>query len=124
MATHLSPVPRVSIRFCALTGGLCGQGTVGAGSAWLEPERAWSADRFDAKAIHKLEQGETEPRRTTIHALEETWREQKIEFEDRADGGFRVNIRPSAFKPEQPRNQAAPRGSRVGKTAEVGANAY
>ena len=52
------------------------------------------------RAIHKLEQGETEPRRTTIHALEETWREQKIEFEDRADGGFRVNIRPSAFKPE------------------------
>jgi transcriptional regulator with XRE-family HTH domain len=52
------------------------------------------------RAIHKLEQGETEPRRTTIQALEEIWREQKIEFEDRADGGFRVNIRSSAFKPE------------------------
>ena len=52
------------------------------------------------RAIHKLEQGETEPRRATTHALEETWREQKIEFEDGADGGFRVNIRPSAFKPE------------------------
>jgi ribosome-binding protein aMBF1 (putative translation factor) len=50
------------------------------------------------RAIHKLEQGETEPRRATTHALEETWREQKIEFEDRADGGFRVNIRPSAFE--------------------------
>ena len=51
------------------------------------------------RAIHKLEQGETEPRRTTIRALEETWREQNIEFEDLADGGFRVNIRPSAFEP-------------------------
>ena len=58
------------------------------------------ASALTQRAIHKLEQGETEPRRATTHALEETWREQKIEFEDRADGGFRVNIRPSAFKPE------------------------
>ena len=49
------------------------------------------------RAIHKLEQGETEPRRTTIHALEETWREQNIEFEDLADGGFRTTVRSSAF---------------------------
>ena len=59
------------------------------------------------RAIHKLEQGETEPRRTTTHALEETWREQKIEFEDLADGGFRVSIRSSAFEPAEPRNQGA-----------------
>ena len=52
------------------------------------------------RAIHKLEQGETEPRRTTISALEEVWRERKIEFEDLADGGFRVSIRSTAFKPE------------------------
>jgi transcriptional regulator with XRE-family HTH domain len=52
------------------------------------------------RAIHKLEQGSTEPRRATVRALDQTWREQNIEFEDRADGGFRVNIRPSAFKPE------------------------
>jgi ribosome-binding protein aMBF1 (putative translation factor) len=51
------------------------------------------------RAIHKLEQGETEPRRSTVRALEETWREQKIEFEDLGDGGFRANIRSSAFKP-------------------------
>jgi len=44
------------------------------------------------RAIHKLEQGETEPRRTTERALEEIWREQSIEFEDLADGGFRVSI--------------------------------
>ncbi len=51
------------------------------------------------RAIHKLERGETEPRRTTGRALEQIWREQNIEFEDLADGGFRVSVRPSAFKP-------------------------
>ena len=44
------------------------------------------------RAIHKLEQGETEPRRTTVRALAEIWREQNIEFEDLAEGGFRVSI--------------------------------
>jgi transcriptional regulator with XRE-family HTH domain len=52
------------------------------------------------RAIHKLEQGETEPRRTTLSALEEVWRERKIEFEDLADGGFRVSIRSTAFRPK------------------------
>jgi transcriptional regulator with XRE-family HTH domain len=49
------------------------------------------------RAIHKLEQGETEPRRTTVHALETIWSEQSIEFEDQADGGFQVNIRARVF---------------------------
>ncbi|HET7805138.1 MAG TPA: helix-turn-helix transcriptional regulator [Pseudolabrys sp.] len=52
------------------------------------------------RAIHKLEQGETEPRRTTMRALEEVWREHSIEFEDLADGGFRVSIRAAVL--EQP----------------------
>jgi transcriptional regulator with XRE-family HTH domain len=45
------------------------------------------------RAIHKLQQGETEPRRTTMRALEEIWREHHLEFEDLADGGFRVSVR-------------------------------
>ena len=49
------------------------------------------------RAIHKLEQGETEPRRATMRALKETWTEQCIEFEDLADGGFRVNFHPNVF---------------------------
>jgi len=49
------------------------------------------------RAIHKLEQGDTEPRRTTIRALEEIWRRQKIEFEDLADGGFRASIGATAL---------------------------
>ena len=44
------------------------------------------------RAIHKLEQGQTEPRRTTVQALQEVWRDKNIEFEDLADGGFRVRI--------------------------------
>ncbi len=47
------------------------------------------------RAIHKLEQGDTEPRRATVHAIEQVWRDQGIEFEDLADGGFRVIVRSS-----------------------------
>jgi transcriptional regulator with XRE-family HTH domain len=47
------------------------------------------------RAIHKLEQGETEPRRTTVWALEEVWGGQNVKFEDLADGGFRATIRAS-----------------------------
>jgi len=54
------------------------------------------------RAIHKLEQGETQPRRSTVRALEEVWHEQDIKFEDLADGGFRVSIPSSAMsRPEQ-----------------------
>ena len=52
------------------------------------------------RAIHKLEQGESDPRRTTMRALDEIWRENKIEFEELADGGFRVSIRAAVL--EQP----------------------
>jgi DNA-binding XRE family transcriptional regulator len=61
----------------------------------------WSQSEFGAhvgltqRAIHKLEQGDTEPRRATVHAIEEVWRDQGIEFEDLADGGFRVVVRSS-----------------------------
>lgn len=59
----------------------------------------WSQSEFGLhvgltqRAVHKLEQGETEPRRATVRAIEEVWREQAIEFEDIADGGFRVTVR-------------------------------
>jgi transcriptional regulator with XRE-family HTH domain len=61
----------------------------------------WSQSEFGfrigmtQRAIHKLEQGETEPRRATVHAIAELWREEGIEFEDSVDGGFRVSVRPS-----------------------------
>jgi transcriptional regulator with XRE-family HTH domain len=45
------------------------------------------------RAIHKIEQGETEPRRTTVRAIEEIWREEGIEFEELEGGGFRLAVR-------------------------------
>ena len=65
------------------------------------------------RAIHKLEQGETEPRRATMRAVEFIWREQNIEFEDIGDGGFRVYIRsrlietPRSNKSRRRRNPAS-----------------
>lgn len=57
------------------------------------------------RAIHKLEQGETQPCRSTVRALEEIWHEQAIKFEDLADGGLRVSISSSALSraEERPR---------------------
>jgi DNA-binding XRE family transcriptional regulator len=51
------------------------------------------------RTIHKLEWGETEPRRATARALEFIWREQSIEFEDIGDGGFRVSVRAPVIEP-------------------------
>jgi transcriptional regulator with XRE-family HTH domain len=45
------------------------------------------------RAIHKIEQGDTEPRRSTVRAIEEVWREERVEFEDLPDGGFRLSVR-------------------------------
>jgi transcriptional regulator with XRE-family HTH domain len=67
------------------------------------------------RAIHKLEQGETEPRRTTVHALEEIWREQHIQFEDLGDGGFQVSIRSTVFEPAPSAQSRRTKISRVGK---------
>jgi DNA-binding XRE family transcriptional regulator len=49
------------------------------------------------RAIHKLEQGDTDPRRATARAIEEVWRAHGIDFEDLADGGFRVTVRPETI---------------------------
>jgi DNA-binding XRE family transcriptional regulator len=51
------------------------------------------------RAIHKLEQGETEPRRATVYAIEQIWREHGLEFEDLADGGFQVVVRAPLLEP-------------------------
>jgi transcriptional regulator with XRE-family HTH domain len=59
---------------------------------WSQSELAFRVG-LTQRAIHKLEQGQTEPRRATVRAIDEVWREQGIEFEDLADGGFRMNVR-------------------------------
>lgn len=58
----------------------------------MEPERLGIHAGLTQRAIHKLEQGEADPRRATVRAIEAVWREQGIEFEDLADAGFRVSV--------------------------------
>jgi len=72
----------------------------------------WSQSEFGfrvgltQRAIHKIEQGETEPRRTTVRAIEEVWREEGVEFEDLPDGGFRVSVRSSLLdRPATPQSR-------------------
>ena len=75
----------------------------------------WSQSEFGRRvgmtqrAIHKLEQGETDPRRSTMRAIEQAWRMQGISFEDLSDGSFRAIVRTAALKhatgePERPRH--------------------
>jgi DNA-binding XRE family transcriptional regulator len=58
----------------------------------------WSQSELGAhvgltqRAIHKIEQGDTEPRRTTMRAIEEVWRAEGIEFEDLGNGAFRATV--------------------------------
>lgn len=59
---------------------------------WSQSELAFHTG-LTQRSVHKLEQGETDPRRSTVRAIELLWREQSIEFEDLADGGFRVSVR-------------------------------
>jgi transcriptional regulator with XRE-family HTH domain len=59
---------------------------------WSQSELAAQAG-LTQRAVHKLEKGDTEPRRMTIRAMETIWREQGLEFEETGDGGFRVAVR-------------------------------
>jgi transcriptional regulator with XRE-family HTH domain len=49
------------------------------------------------RAIHKLEQGDTEPRRATVLAIEAIWQTEAIAFEDLPDGSFRLLVPYSAI---------------------------
>jgi transcriptional regulator with XRE-family HTH domain len=84
----------------------------------------WSQSELGARvgmtqrAIHKLEQGETEPRRTTMLAIEEIWRAEGIEFEDLGDGGFRALVRaPALVRSVPPPSRRARAGRRPGRRA-------
>ena len=59
---------------------------------WSQSELGFRAG-LTQRAIHKIEQGDTEPRRTTTRMIEQIWREEGVEFEDLPDGGFRVSVR-------------------------------
>lgn len=53
------------------------------------------------RAVHKLEQGETEPRRMTVYAIEQIWQAEGIYFEPTEDG-FRLTVSATALGGETP----------------------
>ena len=59
---------------------------------WSQSELGYRVG-LTQRAIQKLEQGDTEPRRSTMRAIEQIWRDEGIEFEDLDGGSFRVTVR-------------------------------
>ena len=59
---------------------------------WSQSELGFRVG-LSQRAVHKIEQGDTEPRRVTVRAIEQIWRDEGIEFEDVDAGGFRVTVR-------------------------------
>jgi transcriptional regulator with XRE-family HTH domain len=58
----------------------------------------WSQAEFgrflgmSQRAIHRIEQGHSEPRRTTLLAIESLLSKAGFKIEDRSDGGFCMNV--------------------------------
>jgi transcriptional regulator with XRE-family HTH domain len=75
----------------------------------------WSQAEFgrflgmSQRAIHRIEQGRSEPRRTTLLAIESLLRKAGFKIEDRSDGGFSLVV-PGTMLGEsaQPVDVAAP----------------
>jgi DNA-binding XRE family transcriptional regulator len=44
------------------------------------------------KSVHRIEQGDVQPKARTIHMIEQFWSRQGISFEDLKDGGFRLVV--------------------------------
>ncbi len=63
---------------------------------WSQTELA-SRVGLTQRSVHKLEQGDTEPRRATVRMIEQLWHDHGIEFEDQADGGFRLRAPAELF---------------------------
>ena len=59
---------------------------------WSQSELGFRVG-LSQRAVHKIEQGDTEPRRITLRAIEEVWRDEGIEFEEIDGGGFRMIVR-------------------------------
>lgn len=50
------------------------------------------------RSIHRIEQGQVEPRLRTILTIEQFWNERDIAFEDMPDGGFRLVVKGSLLR--------------------------
>jgi len=61
------------------------------------------------RAIHMLEEGNTEPRRATVAALDRIWQAMGFTFEDLPDGAFRLTVPATALDQAPPRHVARKR---------------
>jgi transcriptional regulator with XRE-family HTH domain len=57
---------------------------------WSQSKLAQRAG-LTQRAVHKLEQGDTEPRRMTAYLIDQIWREEGLIFETTSDG-FRLSV--------------------------------
>ena len=61
------------------------------------------------RAIHRIEQGHSEPRRTTLLAIDSLLRKAGFKMDDRPDGGFSITVPGTMLgEPTQPVNVTAP----------------
>jgi transcriptional regulator with XRE-family HTH domain len=90
---------------------------------WSQSELGFRVG-LSQRAVHKIEQGDTEPRRVTVRAIEEIWRDEGIEFEDITGGGFRATIRgPVLSRPATPKARRERRARRELGTTMVARHA-
>jgi DNA-binding XRE family transcriptional regulator len=50
------------------------------------------------KSVHRIEQGNVEPKLRTVIAIQKFWADNGISFEDLRDGGFRLAVMASALR--------------------------
>ena len=76
---------------------------------WSQSELGFRVG-LSQRAVHMIEQGDTEPRRTTVRAIELIWSDEGVVFEDLDGGGFRVTVHaPVLTRPATPRARRARR---------------
>jgi transcriptional regulator with XRE-family HTH domain len=76
---------------------------------WSQTDLANQAG-LTQRAVHKLEQGDTEPRRATVAVMKHVWLTMGFTFEDLPDGAFRLTVPATALDQTSPRRAAAGRG--------------
>lgn len=50
------------------------------------------------RSVHRIEQGQVEPRLRTMVSIEQFWNERDIAFDDLPDGGFRLVVKGSLLR--------------------------
>ena len=56
------------------------------------------------RAVHMIDQAETEPRPLTVRRIEEFWGDMGLDFDHRSDGGLRLTVHASALMPRPMRS--------------------